>query len=433
MPKVKTNNQDLSTIKGTHDILPDTYYDRQGLFEKAQEIAEYYGFSPIETPILENLDVFTKGIGDGTDIVDKEMYSFKTKGKDNVVMRPEYTAGIMRAYFQNGMRSLPQPVMLYSFGPIFRHEKPQKGRYRQFWQWNMEILGSNKSSADALIIQTTVTMLKEFGAKDLLVHINSIGDKDSRNDYLKELKSFYRKHINALPATDRERLKTNPLRILDSKEPKTITINEEAPEAIQSLSPSSKKHFKEVLEFLEESEIPYKINKTLVRGLDYYSETVFEIKEIIKNEDGTETELSICGGGRYDFLAEKMGFNKNVPGVGVGIGVERIIMSPWWNKLSPRNKKPAKIYFIQFGFDAKIKSLSIIEQLRKAKIPVFQSISKDSLSSQLSQAEKMDMDIVLIFGQKEAMDGTVIIKNMKSRAQTTVKIANLIKSLKDLK
>ena len=428
----KDKKDNMTTVRGMHDIWGDSYYDRQGFFEKAQEIAEYYGFRPIETPVLEHVEVFEKGIGEGTDVVDKEMYSFKTRGRDHVVMRPEYTAGIMRAYFQQGMKSLPQPVMLYSFGPVFRHDKPQRGRYRQFWQWNMEILGAKKSVADAIIIQTTMTILKEAGAENLIVHINSIGDQDSREDYIKELKAFYRKHMNDLPATDRERLKTNPLRILDSKDPKTIAINEEAPESIQHLSNKSKKHFKEVLEYMEELGISYQINKSLVRGLDYYSETVFEIKEIIKDEKG-ETELSICGGGRYDYLAEKMGFKREVPSVGVALGVERVIQSPWWKGLDPRNIKKPKVYFIQFGFEAKLKSLGILEQLRKARIPVAQSISKDSLSSQLGQAEKQGMNIVLIFGQKEAMDGTVIVKDMKKRAQATVAIEDLVKHIRSLK
>ena len=432
MAKAKQDNQELTSVKGMHDVFAPEYYDRQGFFEKAQEIAEYYGFSPIETPILEQLEVVEKGVGEGTDIVEKEMYSFTTRGRDKVVMRPEYTSGVMRAYFEHGMKALPQPVMLYSYGPLFRHERPQRGRYRQFWQFNLEILGTDKSIADALIIQTAMNILTESGAKNLSVRLNSIGDKDSRENYLKELRAFYRKHINDLPVVDRERLKTNPLRILDSKEAKTVEINQEAPESVQHLSTSSKKHFKQVLEYLEELEIPYEISKGLVRGLDYYSDTVFEIIETISDEKG-ETELAITGGGRYNYLAETMGFNREVPSVGVALGVERVISSPWWKGLDPRNIKKPKAYFIQLGFEAKLKSLPIIEQLRKAKIPIIQSISKDSLSSQLGQAEKAGMNIVLIFGQKEALDGTVIVKDMKKRSQKTVKIDDLVKHLRSLK
>ncbi|MCD8527801.1 MAG: histidine--tRNA ligase, partial [Candidatus Pacebacteria bacterium] len=242
-------------------------------------------------------------MGDGTDIVDKEIYAFQTKGKDRVALRPEGTAAVMRSYIQHGMQSLPQPIMLYYCEPMFRHDRPQKGRYRQHHQFGMEILGTPKPVADAIIIQTTVTILREVGAKNIFVSINSIGDKDSRNEYIKALKAYYRKHINDLPALDRERLNTNPLRILDSKEPKTIAINQDAPSSLDYLGNEAKKHFKQVLEYLEEADIPYELNKNLVRGLDYYSNTVFEIMETIIDEDGTERTLSITGGGRYDYLA----------------------------------------------------------------------------------------------------------------------------------
>ena len=424
----------FTAVKGMHDIMGEDFYAYQGFFEKAQEIAEYYGFKPIATPILEHLDIFAKGVGEGTDIVDKEMYTLSTKGGDNLVMRPEATAAIMRAYIEHGMKSLPQPVMLYWYGPVFRHEKPQRGRYRQFHQFDLEILGSEKSIVDALIIQTTTSILKAAGAKDLYVDINSIGDVDSRKDYIKELKNYYRKHLNDLAEVDRERLKTNPLRILDSKEPATIAINEDAPDSVSHLSNTSKKHFKEVLEYLEEMDVDYRINKNLVRGLDYYSNTVFEIMESVTDEaTGESRNLAITGGGRYDYLATTMGYKKDIPGVGVGIGVERVIESSWWNKLNPRNIKPPKIYFIQLGFDAKLKSISILESLRQAKIPVYQALSKDSLSSQLGVAEKMNIPYVVIFGQKEAMDGTILVRDMVSRSQKTVKIPNMIKYLKSLK
>lgn len=437
MPKSKKESTStaikLSSVKGMHDIMEEKFYDMQGFFEKAQEVAEYYGFSPINTPALEHEEIFARGLGDGTDIVDKEMYNFSTKGRDKVVMRPEGTAAIMRSYIEHGMQALPQPVMLYYSGPFFRHDKPQKGRYRQFHQFGMEILGSEKPVADAIIIQTTYTLLKEAGGKDLTIDINSIGDKDSRNEYIKALKTYYRKHLDELPATDRARLDSNPLRILDSKDPKTIAVNEDAPESISFLNNEAKKHFKQVLEYLEECEIPYRINKNLVRGLDYYSHTVFEVMETIADEEGNERSIAICGGGRYNYLAKTMGHKKDVPGVGVGIGIERVVESPWWNQTHPRIRKKAKMYFIQLGFDARLRSLAILEMLRKAKIAVHQSISKDNLGSQLGMAEKLGLPYTLIFGQKEAMEGTVIVRDMSSRSQKTVKIDKLIDYLKKLK
>src|SRR3989339_1821649 len=271
----KKNKDPFQSIKGMRDIADEQYYHFQGFFEKAQEIAVYYGFKPIETPIVEQMGVFTSSIGEGTDIIDKEMYTLKTKGGDHLALRPEHTAPLMRAYIEHGMQTMPQPVMFYQYGPVFRHDKPQHGRYRQFWQFDLDILGNDKSIMDALVIKASMSILEEAGASNLSVDINSIGDKECRGAYLKELTSYYRKNLSGLPAVDRERMKTNPLRILDSKEEKTKEINEQAPDAISFLCASCKKHFKEVLEYLEEMNIAYNINKNLVRGLSYYTRTRF--------------------------------------------------------------------------------------------------------------------------------------------------------------
>jgi histidyl-tRNA synthetase len=306
--KEKKVPREVSTPKGMRDIMSEEYYNFQGFFEKAQEIAVYYGFKPIETPIMEFEEVFSKGVGEGTDIVDKEIYSLKTKGGDHLALRPEHTASLMRAYIEHGMQNVPQPVMFYQYGPVFRHDKPQRGRYRQFWQFDLDSLGSEKSIVDALIIKVGITILEEAGATNLSVDINSIGDKECRNGYIKELTNYYKKHLSSLPALDRERLKTNPLRILDSKEEKTKEINEGAPDSVSFLCASCKKHFKEVLEYLEEMGIPYNLNKNLVRGLSYYTRTVFEIIQENAGEDGSP--LAIAGGGRYDYLAKQVGGKK---------------------------------------------------------------------------------------------------------------------------
>lgn len=429
--KIKPKKEPLGAPKGMKDIMNESYYEYQGFFEKAQEIAMYYGFNPIETPILEKEELFNTSIGEGTDIVDKEMYTLKTKGGDRLAMRPEGTAGVMRSYIENGMGSLPQPLMFYYYGQFFRHENPQKGRLRELRQFGLEIIGSDKSIADAIVIKTTIDILEEAGAKNLSIDINSMGDKESRASYTKELVSYYKKHISSLPAIDRERLKTNPLRILDSKDPKTIAINQDAPESVSFLNPESKKHFKEVLEYLEEFGISYNINKLLVRGLSYYSKTVFEITANNDEEEGSG--LAIAGGGRYDYLARSLGNKKDVGAIGVGIGVDRIVMAPWYAKLNPRILKKPKFYFIQLGFEAKLKSLTIIEMLRKAKVPINQSLSKDSLSAQLAIAEKNKVPYAIIFGQKEAIEGSVIVRNMDNRSQATVPIKKLIEYIKDLK
>lgn len=423
--------KNLTSPKGMRDIINEDYYNFQGFFEKAQEVAVYYGFKPIETPLLEHVETFSSGIGEGTDIIDKEMYTLKTKGGDHLALRPEHTASLMRSYIEQGMQNMPQPVMFYQYGPVFRHDNPQRGRYRQFWQFDLDSLGSDKSIIDALIIKVGVSILEDAGATNLSVDINSIGDKECRNVYIKELTSYYRKHINSLSPIDRERLKTNPLRILDSKEEKTKEINKDAPDAISFLCASCKKHFKEVLEYLEEMNIGYNINKNLVRGLSYYTRTVFEIIEQTGGEDGSP--LTLAGGGRYDYLAKQLGSKKDVPAVGFSIGVDRIIASPWYKKLSPRIMKKPKIYFIQLGSEAKLKSLNIIEILRKAHIPIAQSLSKDSLGSQLAIAEKLNVPYALIFGVKEALDDSVIVRDMSNRSQETVKLSKLLEYLKEIK
>ncbi len=422
---------DLASPKGMRDIIGDDYYKFQGFFEKAQEVAVYYGFKPIETPILEHEETFTTAIGAGTDVVDKEMYTLKTKGGDHLAMRPEGTAGVMRAYLEHGMSNLPQPQMFYYYGPYFRHDKPQRGRYRQLYQFGLEAMGSEKSIVDALLIKTMVAILEEAGAKDLVVQINSMGDKEDRISYIRELTNYYKKHLEDLAPLDRERLKTNPLRILDSKEAATIAINAGAPDIVSHLGTAAKKHFKEVLSALDEMGIAYEINKNLVRGLSYYTRTVFEIPDPAPVEN--EAPLALGGGGRYDLLAKQLGSKKEVPAMGVGIGVDRVVESAWFKDLAPRIIKKPKVYFIQIGAEAKLKSINIIEILRKAHVPIMQSISKDSLGAQLGVAEKSGAPYVMIFGQMEAVHDTVIVRNMETRSQETVKIAELASFLKHLK
>lgn len=423
--------EDFQRPKGTQDLIGEDLLYMQGFFEKAAEVALYYGFTPIETPIFEKENLFIRGVGDSTDIVEKEMYTMKTKGGDKLALRPEGTASVMRAYFEHGLASKPQPVMFYYHGPFFRHEKPQKGRQRQLYQFGLEIMGTKKSIADAMIIHLTTLILNEVGIKNYTVAINSIGDKESQSSYRKELVAYYRKHAKNICADCRVRLKNNPLRVLDCKNDKCADVKKEAPETVSFLTPDSKKHFKEVLEYLDKMSIPYVINSNLVRGLDYYSHTVFEIIPEAKTED--DNPLSLAGGGRYDYLSKMLGAKKDTPGVGAGLGVNRIMSMPEYNFPCPRIVKKAKVFFIQLSFDAKLMSFEVTEVLRKARIPVAHSLSKDSLGAQLGKAEKMKVPYVIILGQKEAMDKTVIVRNMDTRSQETVKIDNLATYLKKIK
>jgi histidyl-tRNA synthetase len=441
LPKEKAKKiklEDITSPKGMRDIMDREYYMYQGFFEKASEVALYYGFRPIETPILEREPVFTSSLGIGTDIRDKEMYTLKTKGGDHLIMRPEGSAPVMRAYIENGMQALPQPVMLYYYGPYFRHENPQKGRLRELRQFGVEVLGTPKSIADALVIRTLALILEEAGFKNLSVEINSIGDKDCRTGYILTLVTYYKNHIEELCPNCKERIKANPLRLLDCKDARCQKLKSNAPTPIDSLCNECRHHFKEVIEYLEAMNIAYHINNHLVRGLDYYTHTVFEIIDLtpaVGLEDGAvATEpLSLAGGGRYDYLARSLGSKKDVQAMGGSIGVDRVIMSPSHKPLDPRILKKPKVYFIQLGFEAKLKSLAITEVLRKARVPIAQSLSKDGLGQQLAIAERSGAPYTIIFGQKEALDNTVIVRNMETRSQETVKLANLPDFVKHLK
>lgn len=428
-----------TTLKGMRDMTADMVHKYQGFSEKAAEVCLYYGFSAIDTPILEREEVFTSGISEDTDIVGKEMYSLKTKGGDKLVLRPEGTAPVMRAYIQDGMQSLAQPVKLYYYGSFFRHENPQRGRYREFKQFGIEILGSQKSMSDAMIIHLVMTILKEVGCQNLSVEINSIGCRECRPAYVRELTQYYRKHIARLCDNCKQRIKTNPLRLLDCKDAQCAPLKAAAPESVSALCVPCKQHFKEVLEYLTSLDISYRINNNLVRGIDYYTHTVFEILEEVTadetNENGEKKKipLAIAGGGRYDYLARAMGSKKDVPAVGASIGVDRVIALPSYNAPMPKILKKPKMYFIQLGFEAKLRSLEVIEILRKARIPVLHSLNKDSLSIQLANAERLELPFSIILGQKEALDRTVIIRNMANRSQDTVKIADLAEYIKEHK
>jgi histidyl-tRNA synthetase len=450
MTKKENEKKEAPTaLKGMRDFIGDEHHKYQGFFEKASEIAMYYGFQPIDVPILEREEVFLSTNSEDTDMVGKEMYTLKTKGGDKLALRPEGTAPVMRAYLEHGMQTMPQPVKFYYYGSFFRHDNPQRGRYREFKQFGIEMIGSGKSIGDAMVIYLNAMILREVGLTDIIIDVNSIGDKESRAPYQRELTAYYRKHINHLCANCKQRIKTNPLRLLDCKSAECQPFKEKAPQSIAHLSPAAKLHFKEVLEYLDALKLTYRINPYLVRGLDYYTHTVFEITEVEaeptpdtqgeetdkkkKGEERSSGPMSIAGGGRYDYLAKRLGSKKDVPAVGSSIGVDRVLLSPNYKASAPRVVKKAKIYFIQLGFEAKLKSLEIIEVLRAARIPVTHSLNKDSLGAQLGIAEKLGVPYALIFGQKEALEGTVIVRDMGTRSQETIKIAKLADYLKALK
>ena len=420
----------FQTPTGMHDILPkDQAYFRK-IYNVVENIANFYGFGKINTPILEQSELFSKGVGLDTDIVQKEMFHLKTRGGDHLSLRPEGTAPVVRAYMQKGMINLPQPVKLWYFGPFFRYEKPQAGRFRQFWQFGIEVLGEKGPVIDAQIIQIFYNILKDLKLKNLLVEINSIGDSQCRPYYKKLLKNYLRSRERLLCTDCRRRLKTNPLRILDCKQERCQSIISQAPESIDNLCDTCHQHFKEVLEFLDEAEISYRLNPYLVRGLDYYTKTVFEIVE--DSAQGKALGV-LVGGGRYDNLAKILG-RRDIPGTGGAAGIERIITSMKETGGTVSRVTPPKIFLSQVGKLAKRKSLKLFEEFRKAKISIIESFGRDSLRAQLARANKLGVSYTLILGHKEAIDGTIIVRNMKTGKQKTVKMYKVVKEMqKNLK
>lgn len=411
---------------GTHDILPQDHQYFEKVFRACQSSADFYGFGRIETPILEQSALFEKGSGPATDIVQKQMFTLRTKGGDHLTLRPEFTPGIVRAYIEHGMFNLPQPLKLWHFGPVFRYERPQAARLRQFWQFGFEVLGEESPVLDAQIIQIFYNILKELRFKNLIIQINSIGDSKCRPYYKKILVSYFRSRESSLCSDCRRRLRENPLRILDCKEEKCVFICSQAPQIIDHLCQECHNHFKEVLEFLDELELPYHLSPYLVRGLDYYTKTAFEIYE--DSKQGKE-QGALPSGGRYDNLVKTLG-GRDTPAVGGACGVERVV-----NLMRSRGLKLPKpslpqVFLAQLGSLAKRKSIKLVEQFRKERILVAESFGRDSLKAQMAKANKVGTQYTLILGQKEALEGEIIVKDMVSGRQTTVKLDKIVGEMK---
>jgi histidyl-tRNA synthetase len=411
---------------GMHDILAEDQKYFQKIYDVVKEIANFYNFQKIETPILEEIELFSRGIGLSTDIVQKEMFSFKTKGGDVLTLRPEGTASIVRAFIEKGMQNLPQPVKLWYWGPFFRYEKPQLGRYRQFWQFGLEVLGEGSPVIDAQIIQIFYNILRELKLKNLIIEINSIGDSACRPYYKKLLVSYFKGRIESLCQDCKRRIKENPLRILDCKEEKCQRIVSQGPQIIDHLCEACHQHFKEVLEFLDEIELPYHLNPYLVRGLDYYTRTVFEIYE---GQERGRALGALAGGGRYDALVKILG-GKDTPATGAAGGIERIISLMKEKAIRFKKEKVSQIFLAQLGNLAKRKSLKLIEDFRREGILISESLGRDSLKAQLKIADKIGAKYTLILGQKEALEGTIIIRDMTNGRQETVKLEKLVKEMK---
>lgn len=416
----KPKKKGYQSVKGMHDILPkdQLYWDK--IRTETKNLADYYHYGRIDTPLVEQADLFEKGVGEATDIVEKQMFVLKG-GKDKLVLRPEGTASVVRAYLQHGLTHRPQPVKLYYIGPMFRKERPQEGRFRQFHQAGFEIIGDgNDAIYDAQIVLSCYRLLESLKIKKLDIQINTIGCKVCRPNYRRRLVDYYKK--KKVCNNCERRLKTNPLRILDCKDNKCQEFKKDAPVILDCLCADCKSQFKGVLEYLEELGLPYSLNNYLVRGLDYYNQTVFEI--FAEGFDG-----ALASGGRYDYLAKILG-GKDASAVGVGIGLERVIAVMKKNEVKLIAKQKPKVFFIHVGSLAKKKSLGLIEELKNAGVKIGEALGKGSLKAQLRQADKDEAVIALIFGQKEAFEKSIIIRDLATGSQESVLLDKFIKEVK---
>ena len=411
--------------RGMHDILPMEQPWWEKIRKVFQETAVFYNFLRIDTPILENAEIFEKGVGGMTDIVEKQMFILRQKGKDRLALRPEGTAGIIRSYLQHNLNRLAQPLRLYYLGPMFRYENPQAGRYRQFYQLGFEILGGEDDPLyDAQIILASFRVIEELKIKNFFIKINSLGCKNCRSAYRRKLQEYYRKLNSKICKDCQRRSISNPLRLLDCKNERCQTLKEEAPAILDHLCNSCRSHFRGVLEYLDELNLPYLLDNHLVRGLDYYNRTVFEL--VIEND-----KIALGGGGRYDSLGDIIGNRKSIlPAVGSSLGVERVIEEIKKQGVNyPASVKP-KIFLIQIGKPAKKKSISLIERFREAGIRVGEALGRESLKSQLKIADREGAVLALILGQKEVFEDSIIVRDMKSGVQENVPLGKIIEDIK---
>lgn len=403
----------IQILKGMKDI----HYSNMDKYEFVTNVAEKvfkrYGYSRLITPILEELDLFKRSVGDETDVVSKEMYVFKDKGDRNVALRPEGTAGAVRAFLEAKLYNIQNITKWYYFGSMYRYEAPQKGRYREFNQIGLECFGVRNPMLDASIIAMGVEFLNNLGLNDLVVEINSLGNVESRKEYIKALQDYLIKNYDNLSENSKIRCYKNPLRVLDSKEDDQIVNN--APSLYDYFDEDSSTYFKEVLNYLDKFKINYVVNNKLVRGLDYYTDTVFEIKSNLLGAQST-----ILGGGRYDKLIETLS-NKSIPAIGFAAGIERILLLLDENLLPKKREK----VFIAYFDETKDYLFDILEKLKNCNIEIHYEYSIKNFTSQMKKANKLNVDYVIILGQDEYDTKTISIKNFKTATQTNIPLNEL--------
>ncbi|NDL67608.1 histidine--tRNA ligase [Anaerotalea alkaliphila] len=400
--------------RGTSDLYGSAMEAWQGLEEKIRIQCAAYGFKEIRTPVFEHTELFQRGVGETTDIVQKEMYTFQDKKGRSLTLKPEGTAGVVRAYLEQKMYADTQPTKLFYFTPAFRYEKPQAGRMRQFHQFGVELFGSGEPAADAEVIALASQMLDRLGIRNVELQVNSLGGGACRQNYNRMLEGFLQEHREGLCETCRERMERNPLRVLDCKVPSCQEVMKDAPLIIDNLGPECREHFEKTLGLLDAMGIPYAVNPWIVRGLDYYTKTVFEF---VSKEIGAQG--TVCGGGRYDNLIQECGGDPT-PAVGFGAGIERLLMTMEKSGAITHKAPGVDLYIAHMGPQAQAKAFALAQSLRGQDHHVETDLLGKSVKAQMKQANRLGARRSMVVGDTELAQGAAQVKDMETGAQETV-------------
>lgn len=407
-------------VKGTKDVLPGEIYKTQYIESTALDVAERFGFKEIRTPVFEHTELFQRGVGDTTDVVQKEMYTFDDKGGRSITLRPEGTAGAARSFLENGLcnETLPQKVCYLT--SCYRYEKPQAGRLREFHQFGVECFGAQSPLADAEIISLANTFFKELGVKDLTLEINSIGCPTCRAEYHKALKTYFEGRKDELCDTCKDRLERNPMRILDCKSPVCSEIAKDAPVVLDYLCDECREHFEKVKSYLNAQNIAFKVNPRIVRGLDYYTKTVFEFISESIGAQGT-----VCGGGRYDGLIEELGGQKT-PSLGFGLGIERLMLLMEAQGCEFPKESMPDLFMAALGEKAQLKAVEIANDMREEGFTCLYDVNGRGLRAQMKYANKLGAKYTIVLGDDEVESGIAKLKNMESGEETEIALQTFV-------
>jgi len=404
---------------GTLDILPQDRPYWRYLEQTVHEIMRLYGYQQIDVPVFEHTELYVRGVGEGTDIVEKEMYTFLDKGNDSLTLRPEFTAGIARAYVEHHLYKQPQPVKLYAIGPVFRYERPQAGRYRQHTQVSVEAFGEQDPALDFEVLSLAYHLFQQLGFRQLYFQLNSTGCPICRPRYIEALKVYYLEHYDEIDTDCKRRLERNPLRVLDCKADQCQPVIAKAPKILDYLCDDCRTHFDALRGYLDKAGLSYVLNPRLVRGLDYYTKTVFEIWA-----EGIGAQAAICGGGRYDGLVEEIG-GPRVPGIGFGAGWERIILAMKAQGITPPPLPPLDV-LVAHMTSTKPTAVQLSAQLRQAGIATWLAFGERSLKSQMREANRLGVRFTVIVGEEELARDAVTVRDMTSGHQHEVRVSQLI-------